>query len=388
MLTRYTYGEDGRPHRQALIYTVKEHGIKRTKIDSDALKIIDRLNSYGFKAYIVGGAVRDLLLKQQPKDYDIVTDAIPAKIKKIFHNSRIIGKRFRLVHVFFGLKIFEVSTFRSSVNGSVGNIFGTIDEDVKRRDFTLNALYYDTNKEMIVDYVGGVRDIKNNTLRAVIPLETIFVEDPVRMLRGIKYAASNNLKVSHSLKHRIKKDSHLLNPVSPSRLTDEIIKILNTGKASIILPKIDDYNLFMSLQPGAANLIDNSKKFKQKYFLAIKELDFIVSKGETVRLGRKLVALIETFIETLGLTPETKIENGIYQYTYHECRQFVLPMNPPRCELEYAVSFCLKKLNLPFKMPKHTTRRPQHTKISFSRLLDKESVAYIPSVKGNEKAFV
>ena len=190
MLIRYGTDKNGDFIKKAVIYTQEEHLIPNNKIDPDALQIVNRLRDSGFTAYIVGGAVRDLIIGNTPKDFDIVTDATPSKIKKIFRNSRIIGRRFRLVHVVFGTKIFEVSTFRSICEGSVGNSFGTIDEDVQRRDFTINALYYDPIQKQVIDYVGGMRDIKKHILRPVIPLDHIFIEDPVRMLRAVKYSAT------------------------------------------------------------------------------------------------------------------------------------------------------------------------------------------------------
>ena len=188
----YRYGKDknGRPVKKAVVYTKEEHKIPLNKIDPDAIGIIRRLKESGFSAYIVGGAVRDLILGNNPKDFDITTDATPSKIKRIFRNSRIIGRRFRLVHVFFGPKIFEVSTFRSTAEGSIGNDFGSMDEDVMRRDFTLNALYYDPLQEQVIDYVGGVRDIRKGALKPVIPLDRIFVEDPVRMYRPFSFDSS------------------------------------------------------------------------------------------------------------------------------------------------------------------------------------------------------
>ena len=173
-------------------------------MDPDAIYIINRLRETGFASYIVGGAVRDLIIGNKPKDFDIVTDATPSRIKKIFRNSRIIGKRFRLVHVFTSTKIFEVCTFRSIVDGSVGNAFGTMDEDVKRRDFTLNALYYDPVKEQVIDYVGGVKDIRKGIVRPVIPIDRIFIEDPVRMLRAVQYGATTKCRLPRSLKKKIR----------------------------------------------------------------------------------------------------------------------------------------------------------------------------------------
>lgn len=354
MLTRYT-SSGGRVSKQALIYTLEEHGIKRENIDPDALRIIERLNSVGFKAYLVGGAVRDLLLHKIPKDFDIVTDAEPQKIKKLFRNSRIIGKRFRLVHIFFGPKIFEVSTFRSSKDGSVGNVFGTIDEDVLRRDFTLNALYYDTSKQFIIDYVGGMKDIKKRVVRPVISKKIIFKDDPVRMLRGVKYGASSDFKLQSSLSRLIKKQAFLLEPVSPSRLTEELIKILNSGKAARIIKACSNHELYMYLQPSAADLMDSSREFEKKYYDSLAELDSIVSSSFETRLGRKLTGLIDAFIDYIGVEDSTDAQ-GVYYRVYRECRKFILPINPPRIELEYAVKFCLKKRG--FKIPSKKRKAP------------------------------
>ncbi|GHV88820.1 hypothetical protein AGMMS50267_11800 [Spirochaetia bacterium] len=155
MRFRYATQKNGRPVKKAIVYTRDEHGITLADVDRDAVYIVDRLRANGHETYIVGGAVRDLILKKKPKDFDIVSEANPARIKKIFRNARIIGRRFRLVHVYFGPKIFEVSTFRSLKDGTTSNTFGTVEEDVLRRDFSLNALFYDPQKQEVVDYVGG-----------------------------------------------------------------------------------------------------------------------------------------------------------------------------------------------------------------------------------------
>ena len=173
MLIRYRRSEDGRLLAKAVVYTQAEHRIERSGIDPDALRIVERLRENGHEAYIVGGAVRDLLLGRMPKDFDIVTDAPPSRIKRVFRSARVIGRRFRLVHVYAGPKIFEVSTFRSIANGTVGNEFGSIDEDAHRRDFTLNALYFDPYDSTLVDYVGGFKDIAVKRIEPVIPLKTI-----------------------------------------------------------------------------------------------------------------------------------------------------------------------------------------------------------------------
>ena len=355
MLYRYGKDEKGRPVKKAVVYTKDEHCIPLYKIDPDALRIVQRLKDNGFTAYIVGGAVRDLLVGRAPKDFDIVTDATPSKIKRIFRNSRIIGRRFRLVHVIFGLKIFEVSTFRSNADGSVGNDFGTIDEDVMRRDFTINALYYDPLQEHVIDYVGGVRDIKKGLLRPVISIDTIFVEDPVRMLRAIK-SSTTGCQMSWALRHKIRNSAHLLGPVSPSRLTEEMHKIINSGHSFEIVSECLKTDLYMALQPAATAMMYADRNFETNYFQHLKELDELVSKDKDVRLGKKLVYLLKDFILTLtDWQKEILTESSVgelYVKTWTECRNFVLPMNPQRTELEFAIRTCLREIGVSIRIPK------------------------------------
>ena len=348
----YRYGTDGKGKlvKKAVVYTQTEHLISNINIDPDALQIINRLRDAGFTAYIVGGAVRDLIVGNKPKDFDIVTDATPSKIKKIFRNSRIIGRRFRLVHVVFGKKIFEVSTFRSNAEGSVGNDFGTIEEDVLRRDFTLNALYYDPLQEQVIDYVGGMKDIKKHVLKPVIDLDRIFVEDPVRMLRAIKYSATTHAKMSRSLRHKIISSASLLSQISPSRLTEELLKIINNTYAYEIISEALETDLFMYLQPSATGLIYENKKYEKDYMQSIKELSLLNKTNPEVRLGKKMIFLIRDFVYQLT-DWEKEIEaktpfSELYGKTWAECRNFVLPMNPVRRELEFAVKQTLIDLGV------------------------------------------
>ncbi|WP_147635163.1 polynucleotide adenylyltransferase PcnB [Treponema pectinovorum] len=372
MLYRYSKDRSGHPVKKAIIYTKNEHKIPVEKIDSDCLKVVSHLKDCGFDTYIVGGAVRDLLVGKEPKDFDIVTSATPSKIKKLFRNSRIIGKRFRLVHVFFDEKIFEVSTFRSTVAGSVGNSFGSIEEDVQRRDFTLNSLYYDPIKEQVIDYVGGVQDIKNRVLKPVIPLNRIFEEDPVRMLRAVKYSATCGCKMGFFLKRKIRKSAHLLLPVSPSRLTEEMLKILNSGHAYDIISSCLETDLYMYLQPNATNLMYESKKFERSYMQNLLQMDNLVQNDKTVRLGQKLTYLIGDFINTLTdwkKEVSAKTATGeLYLKTWTQVRNFVLPINPQRTELEYAIRVSLKNLGVGIKIPKNAfTNKRERTKTVKSR---------------------
>ena len=366
MLIRYGTDGHGRPVKKAVVYTQTEHLISNKNIDPDALQIINRLRDAGFTAYIVGGAVRDLIVGNKPKDFDIVTDATPSKIKRIFRNSRIIGRRFRLVHVVFGSKIFEVSTFRSNAEGSVGNDFGTIEEDVQRRDFTMNALYYDPIQEQVIDYVGGMRDIKKHMLRPVISIDRIFVEDPVRMLRAIKYSATTHAKMPHSLRHKIRSSAGLLSQISPSRLTEELLKIINNVYAYEIVQEALDTDLFIYLQPSATGLIYERRDFEKLYMESIKKLSELNSNEPDARLGKKLLFLIKDFVGTLTdwkkETADKYSFTELYSKTWAECRNFVLPMNPVRKELEYAVKAALSEYGV--KAHQSAPKQPKQPKQS------------------------
>ena len=354
MLVRYGQNAEGKQVRQALVYTKDEHKIALEKIDIEAVKIIQRLNSQGFEAYIVGGAVRDLLIGHVPKDFDIATSAEPSKIRKMFRNSRVIGRRFRLVHIFFGEKIYEVSTFRSTEDGSIGNKFGTIDEDVRRRDFTLNALYYDPIRELVIDYVDGVKDIRAKKVRPIIPLQLIFSEDPVRMIRAIKYAAMTDSAIPFFLQLQIRKNAHLLEFVSPSRITEEINKIIFSGHASDIVKKLLDFKLYVYLQPGACAFIDSSSKFKKMYIENLALLDKEVNLKPQIKQGECLKSLLKDYIKLIA-NPEG-LPQEVYTYVYKECRHFILPMNPQRKELEFAVKSVLTDLGIKVSMERTQVR--------------------------------
>ena len=362
----YRYGSDSKGNlvKKACVYTKDEHLISLSNIDPDALQIISRLRDAGCTSYVVGGAVRDLIVGNKPKDFDIVTDATPSKIKRVFRNSRIIGRRFRLVHVVFGNKIFEVSTFRSNAEGSVGNEFGTIEQDVLRRDFTINALYYDPLQEQVIDYVGGMKDIKKHVLRPVISIDTIFVEDPVRMLRAIKYSATTHAKMSYQLRRKIRNSADLLSQVSPSRLTEELLKILNSSFAYEIVREALETDLYIYLQPSATALIYEDKSFEKKYLESIKQLGELNKEASDIRLGKKLQFIIQDFVGTLtdwNMEIQTKTSaNELFAKTWKQCRNFVLPMNPVRKELEFAVKASLKALgvNVSLKSSKKSAVKP------------------------------
>src|SRR5690554_1861016 len=202
MRIRYKKGKDGSNSAVAHVYTPDEHPIKTSSIDKDALSVVRKLQGAGAEAYIVGGAVRDLLLNHNPKDFDIATSATPRQIQKLFWNARIIGRRFRLVHLIFRDKVLEVSTFRS---GEESPIYGTVEQDAKRRDFSLNSLYYDPMSEELIDFNNAMADFKKRRVRSVIPLSNSFVDDPVRMVRAVKYGVFTNFYLERNIKRSIRK---------------------------------------------------------------------------------------------------------------------------------------------------------------------------------------
>lgn len=228
-----------RQHDGPLILTRGQHKIDIRLVSRHAVKVCEVLQHSGFQAYIVGGAVRDLLAGMAPKDFDVVTNATPEQIKPLFRRARIIGRRFRLVHVVFGREIIETSTFRTvsdkntitDEHGRVlrDNMFGTHEEDAARRDFTFNALYYDPLTEQVIDYHNGVEDLNKRIVRMIGDPETRYREDPVRMLRALRFASKLDAEIEPKTMAPIKRMANLIKNVPSSRMVDELIKALTCG---------------------------------------------------------------------------------------------------------------------------------------------------------------
>jgi len=242
------------------------HGIGRNSISPGALKVCDVLQDRGHATYVVGGAVRDLLLGIEPKDFDVATDARPEQIKPLFRRALLIGRRFRLVHVMLGPETLEVSTFRGAdvktaekdEHGRVlrDNVFGTLEEDARRRDFTVNALYYDCRSGEVVDYHGGLTDLKKRTLRIIGDPETRFREDPVRMLRAVRLGAKLGLTIDSSTRAPIKRLAPLLEHVPPPRLFEEMLKLLLSGHANACLRQLRHEGLHKGMLPLLDVILD------------------------------------------------------------------------------------------------------------------------------------
>src|SRR6185295_3564 len=224
------------------------HALRREALTPAAAKVCSVLRESGFQAYVVGGAVRDLLLGIAPKDFDVVTDARPEQVRPLFRRALIIGRRFRLVHVMIGAETVEVSTFRSAdpdtsekdEHGRVlrDNVFGSQEDDARRRDFSVNALYFDPATEEVVDFHGGLADLKKRMLRVIGEPRTRYREDPVRMLRAVRLAAKLGLTLEGATRAPIRELAPLMERVPPARLFDEMLKLLLSGHASACLRQL------------------------------------------------------------------------------------------------------------------------------------------------------
>ncbi|MFT5789650.1 MAG: poly(A) polymerase [Shewanella sp.] len=250
----------------------KAHSISRRQISDNAIKVLYRLHKSGFKAYLVGGGVRDILLGMQPKDFDVVTNATPEEIKRLFRNCRLVGRRFRLAHIVFGRDVIEVATLRghhvdseekiSKTNESGrllrDNVYGSIDEDAERRDFTVNALYYDISDFSIHSYGGGLQDLESRTIRLIGDPETRYREDPVRMLRAVRFATKLDMTIESAAADPIKELAPLLKDIPAARMYEEVLKLFFAGKAAQNYNMMRDFGLFAPLFPLVDTQLDET----------------------------------------------------------------------------------------------------------------------------------
>jgi poly(A) polymerase len=258
------------PIAAPIIVPRAEHTISRSMVSPNALKVLYRLNGAGYSAHLVGGCVRDILLNHKPKDFDIATSALPEEVRKLFKNCRIIGRRFRLAHILFGKETIEVATYRTHHKDSHeqhghthegliirDNVYGSIEDDAWRRDFTINALYYNVEDFSIIDYTSGMADLKAKLLRIIGNPEQRFHEDPVRLLRAIRLVGKLGLTISPETEEPILKLSHLLTHVSPARLFTEVLKFFQEGAALQTFRLLQKYHLFTQIFPQTDACLDN-----------------------------------------------------------------------------------------------------------------------------------
>ncbi|MDQ3289155.1 MAG: polynucleotide adenylyltransferase PcnB [Pseudomonadota bacterium] len=249
-----------------------QHNVSRKDISPNALRVLYRLREAGFDAYLVGGAVRDLLVGGHPKDYDVATDATPEQVKQQFRNCRLIGRRFRLAHVVFGREIIEVATFRANVDDGSGdrelheggrllrdNVYGLIEEDAIRRDFTANALYYAIEDFSVRDYTGGFEDVQNRLMRLIGDPETRYREDPVRMLRAVRLAAKLDFQIEAATAAPIPQLAPLLAESAPARLFEECLKMFLSGHAVASFLALEQHGLLPALLPESAAALKSNR---------------------------------------------------------------------------------------------------------------------------------
>jgi poly(A) polymerase len=278
------------------------HGVAREQLSYGALKVTDGLQAAGYQAYVVGGAVRDLLLERTPKDFDVATDATPEEVRRVFRRSRIIGRRFQLVHVMFGEEVVEVSTFRSLIEAEDAqtdehgrllrdNQFGDQEQDAARRDFTANALFYDPSTQEIYDYHGGYADTRNGKLRMIGDPLVRYREDPVRMLRAVRLSAKLGMQIDRETAAPIAKMKSLLDNVPEARLLDEVLKMLLSGHSMECIQHLRKMHLHHGLLP-LLDVIWEQPMGEKFVMLALRNTDERLSQDKTVSPAFLFAALL------------------------------------------------------------------------------------------------
>ncbi len=299
MLLRYGTSENGTIEKKAHIYVRDEHGIDPKLVDPDAVWVIRRLRGEGFHAYVVGGAVRDMLVGRAPHDFDVATDALPPKIRRVFRSARLIGRRFRIVHVYTSHeKFIEVTTFRSNKSPDEANLFGTMEEDAQRRDFTVNALYYCPVDQQVIDYVGGFDDVRQKRLRTLVPAETSFTEDPVRMIRAVKYASITGFPIPLAMASLLRRKRDEILRCSRERVTEEVYKILTSGSSSDILSLAHRLRLFEVLFPALNDHVKAHRRFDEsRLHQRLLELDQETREGKELAREQMFAFLFRDVVE-------------------------------------------------------------------------------------------
>lgn len=286
----------------------EKHNLSKRNISRAALKVMERLQEEGYEGYLVGGGVRDGLLGGHPKDFDVATNATPEQVKRLFRNSRIIGRRFKIVHVRFGREIIEVTTFRGhhddskdskrSKQSSDGmllrdNVYGDIRSDALRRDFTINALYYTSDHSVIHDYTGGMQDLARRKLRMIGDPQTRYQEDPVRMLRAVRFAAKLDFEIEKKTAAPIFQQAQLLGNIPSARLFDETLKLFMGGKAKDTFFGLQEYGLLHYLIPVAAAEISGGNPITNKlYAQALENTDKRIRNNQRVTPAFLYAALL------------------------------------------------------------------------------------------------
>ncbi len=342
--------------KNILIISREQHRISKTNISQNALKVLNRLHHAGYEACLVGGSVRDLLLGVVPKDFDVATNAKPNEVNRLFRNSMLIGRRFRIVHVQFGREIIEVTTFRGSEEHHIDhkkdhhgmilrdNTFGDISQDAWRRDFTINALYYNIADSSVIDFTGGYQDLQNKIIRLIGEPEVRYKEDPVRILRAIRFSAKLNFTLDSKTAEPIKRLAHLVKNVPSARLSEEIFKVYHNGAAQKGHQLLCEYGLFDLFFPATAHLFKN-------------QTELTPNKEAAKKVGQKIIlqALENTdhrFAEHKPIMPAFLIAALLWHSLQQEVQTFKKEGTPLLEALEKAMGHIIHSQNQAVAIPK------------------------------------
>jgi poly(A) polymerase len=355
---------------QPKIYSLEEHRIPQEKIDPHVHYIIQKLRHYGFSAFLVGGSVRDLLLNHKPKDFDISTSAKPEEIRKIFRNSIIIGKRFRLVHVRFGKKAIEVSTFRAGDTQKSSlvirdNVWGSEEEDVLRRDFTINGLFYDPQEQTIIDYVDGFGDVEKKLLRAIGDPNLRFLQDPVRMIRLLKFQARFGFSIEEATSQALLSCQKEILKSSQARILEELLRMLESGSAKEFFSLLTENGLLHSLLPKLSAFLTQKNHTIYKY---LESADLITRHISPQTLHRStlisclLFPLLEERLQQQYFSKGQKAHLGLVSEAAHQLiNDIFLPFFQVPRELKAMIASILTT-QYRF-VPKHTSWKTQKPRV-------------------------
>jgi len=385
-----------------------EHNISRKYIDKEALKVLYRLKDAGFIAYLVGGSVRDMLLRKRPKDFDIGTNARPEQIRKIFRHSRIIGKRFRLVHVYFrGGKIIEVSTFRKQTDYddreaareelSNNDIFGSPREDASRRDLTINGLFYNIANFSIIDYVGGMADLRNGIVRAIGDPERRFLRDPVRMMRAVRHAARIDFEIEPLTWKAIKVNADKIRLCAIPRVRDEWLKDLQAGVSARWVTLMLDSGLFSAVFPGFRSALEgpDGASVRDMIIKMMEQLDLLSARNKNVSEALQLSMLAYPVLHHMPEWHEfkgRKIRWPTYEvrsilhdiFTPYDFRNMVSDQTAQTLSSQWPITLCVERNNWPKRVWSKMTFRDAVTLYNAVRVVsDEPKIPENPHEKGS-----
>ncbi|OCR21997.1 poly(A) polymerase [Pseudomonas syringae] len=328
-----------------------QHSLQRSQFSRYAVSIVERLQNAGYQAYLVGGCVRDLMLHIEPKDFDVATSATPEQVRAEFRNARIIGRRFKLVHIHFGREIIEVATFRanhpvddededsnqSSRNESGrilrDNVYGTLEEDAQRRDFTINALYYDPVSERVLDYANGVHDIRNRLIRLIGDPQQRYKEDPVRMLRAVRFAAKLDFGIEKHSATPIRQLAPMLRDIPSARLFEEVLKLFMSGYAASTFEMLVDLELFEPLFPASSKALEYNPTYTHTLISeALANTDLRIKQNKPVTPAFLFAALLWPALpakvlrlQERGMPPIPAMNEAAQELIIEQCQRIAIP---------------------------------------------------------------